>query len=394
MTTITRESVLLSEDMLQRFDERAPVYDRENRFFTEDFEELEASGYLRAALPVGHGGAGLSLSEVMRLQRRLAYHAPATAVAVNMHLYWTGLAADLARVGDHRCDLILDQAADGHVFAAAHGEAGNDVGLFGSTAEATRVDGGWLLTGRKIFSSLSPVWTYLGFHATDVTDPAQPAVLHGFLPRDAAGYRIEETWDALGMRGTASHDTVLESAFVPEELVPVVSLPGAAGADLFHVSLFAWGLLGFANVYIGAARRAYDLVVDSAGRRTSIGLTRTTAHHPEVQRGVAEMRMSLEAVDGYLGRVCDDWSAGVDHGREWPLKIVAAKHFAVSRAFEIVDTALDLTGGAGLFKRNRIEQLFRDVRLGRVHPANRLAVYEIVGKSSLGLDPDARPRWG
>ena len=73
---------------------------------------------------------------------------------------------------------------------------------------------------------------------------------------------------------------------------------------------------------------------------------------------------------------------------------MAAKHFAVSRAFEIVDTALDLTGGAGLFKRNRIEQLFRDVRLGRVHPANRLAVYEIVGKSSLGLDPDARPRWG
>jgi alkylation response protein AidB-like acyl-CoA dehydrogenase len=59
-----------------------------------------------------------------------------------------------------------------------------------------------------------------------------------------------------------------------------------------------------------------------------------------------------------------------------------------------VDTALDLTGGSGLFKRSRIEQLFRDVRLGRIHPANRLVVHEIVGKAALGVNPDETPRWG
>jgi alkylation response protein AidB-like acyl-CoA dehydrogenase len=135
-------------------------------------------------------------------------------------------------------------------------------------------------------------------------------------------------------------------------------------------------------------------VVEQAKVRSSIGLTRSTAHHPEVQRAVAEMRMALEAIDGYLGQVCADWAAGVDHGSEWPLKIVAAKHFAVTRAFEVVDTALDLTGGAGVFKRHRIEQLFRDARLGRMHPVNRLGVYEIVAKSSLGLDLAELPRWG
>jgi alkylation response protein AidB-like acyl-CoA dehydrogenase len=394
VTTITRESALLSDEMLARFDERAPMYDRENRFFTEDFEELRASGYLHAAVPAELGGSGLRLNEVMRLQQQLAYHAPATAVAVNMHLYWTGLAADLARFGDERCAFILREAADGHVFAAGHGEAGNDLGLFASTAQAERADGGWVISGRKVFGSLSPVWTYLGFHAMDTSDPAAPKVIHGFLPRDASGYRIEQTWDALGMRATSSEDTVFDGAFVPDELVPVVAPMGAAGADLFHLSLFAWGLLGFANVYIGAARRAYDIVVESARSRGSIGLTRSQAHNPEVQRGVAEMRMALEAVDGYLGRVCDDWAAGVDHGADWPLKIVSAKHFAVTRAFEIVDTALDLTGGAGLFKRSRIEQLFRDVRLGRIHPANRLVVHEIVGKAALGVNPDEMPRWG
>jgi alkylation response protein AidB-like acyl-CoA dehydrogenase len=394
MTTIIRERALLDDEMLARFDERAPVYDRENRFFTEDLDDLRASGYLLAAVPVELGGSGLRLNEVMRLQRRLAYHAPATAIAVNMHLYWTGLAADLARFGDDRCAFILREAADGHVFAAGHGEAGNDLALFASTTKAERVEGGWTITGRKVFGSLSPVWTYLGFHAMDSSDPTAPRVIHGFLPRDASGYRIERTWDAMGMRATSSDDTVLDGAFVPDELVPVVVPMGAAGADLFHLALMAWGLLGFGNVYTGAARRAYDIVVTSAKTRTSIGLTRTQAHHPEVQRGVAEMRMALEATEAYLGAVCDEWSAGVDHGAEWPLKIVAAKHFAVTRAFEVVDTALDLTGGSGVFKRSRIEQLFRDVRLGRIHPLNRLGVYETVAKAALGVDPDEMPRWG
>src|SRR5918992_5071007 len=125
MTTIDLTTTdLLTDEMLQRFDERAPVYDRENRFFQEDWDELRASGYLSAPLPTDFGGGGLSLTEVNRLQRRLAYHAPATALAVNMHLYWVGLAADLRRMGDNSCDFILRQAADGHVFAAGHGEAG------------------------------------------------------------------------------------------------------------------------------------------------------------------------------------------------------------------------------------------------------------------------------
>jgi alkylation response protein AidB-like acyl-CoA dehydrogenase len=389
-----RQGALLTDDMLARFDERAPVYDRDNRFFDEDFDELRASGYLLAAVPEELGGSGLALDDVMKLQQRLAYHAPATAVAVNMHLYWTGLAADLRRLGDERCSWILGEAADGHIFAAGHGEAGNDLGLFASTTRAERVDGGWSISGRKVFGSLSPVWTYLGFHAMDTSDPAAPKVIHGFLPRAAENYRIEQTWNALGMRATASNDTVLDGAFVPDHLVPVVTSFGAAGADLFHVALMAWGLLGFANVYTGIAHRAYDLVVEQAKKRTSIGLTRSMAHHPEVQRAVAEMRMALEAIDGYLGQVSADWAAGVDHGTDWPLKIVAAKHFAVTRAFEVADTALDLTGGAGLFKRHRIEQLFRDARLGRMHPVNRLGVYEIVAKSSLGLDPDELPRWG
>ena len=130
----TRTADLLTDDMLARFDERAPVYDRENRFFDEDFEELRASGYLKATVPVELGGAGLGLDEYVRLQRRLGYVAPATALAVNMHCYWTGVASDLLRAGDDSCRWMLEKAADGEIFCALHGEPGNDMPLLLSAA--------------------------------------------------------------------------------------------------------------------------------------------------------------------------------------------------------------------------------------------------------------------
>jgi alkylation response protein AidB-like acyl-CoA dehydrogenase len=392
--TTTPIAPLLTDEMLERFDARAPLYDRDNQFFQEDFDELRASGYLSAPLPVDHGGSGLDLSAVNRLQRHLAYVAPATAIAVNMHLYWIGLAADLHRSGDGSCDWILERAAEGHIFAAGHGEAGNDTPVLWSSSSAARVDGGWELSGHKIFGSLAPVWTYLGVHAMDTSDPTNPRVIHAFLHRDEPRHRIDETWDTLGMRATQSHDTILDRAFVPDAAVPVVCPAGFGGAGPFHVTLFAWSLLGFAAVYTAIARRAFDEVLTNLPTRRSVTLTRTIAHHPEVQHHVAEMRIRLEAIDAHLDRVCDDWSSGVDHGESWPVKLLACKYDVVTRAWEVVDTALDLTGGSGIVKRSRIEQLFRDARLGRIHPGNTLLTHELVGKLSLGIDPDEQPRWG
>ena len=385
---------VLTDAMLERFDARASVYDRENRFFTEDFDELRAAGYLDIAIPQAFGGPGLSLAEVARLQRRLGYVAPATALAVNMHLYWTGMAADLYRAGDHSCDWILAEAARGQVFAAGHGESGNDVPIFLSTTRAERVPGGWEFTGHKTFGSLSPVWNYLGLHGMDTSDPTKPRIVHAFLTRSDHGYRIEETWDTFGMRATQSQDTILDHAFVPDERVPLITPAGFAGAAPFQLGILAWGLIGFASVYSGIAQRAYDLTVQNAHKRRSIALTRSMAHHPGVQHEVAEMRMALEASDALVTRVSEDWAAGVDYGLDWAVKIMTAKHMAVTQAWQVVDTALELTGGAGIFRRNRMEQLFRDGRLGRIHPANSLLAHEVIGKLSLGIDPDEQPRWG
>ncbi len=384
---------VLKDDMLERFAARAPAYDRESRFFTEDFEELRESGYLLLAVPEELGGGGRSLAEVVREQRRLGYYAAPTALAVNMHLYWTGVAADLWRAGDKSLLWLLEEAAHGAIFAAGHAESGNDIPVLLSTTKAERVEGGYRFTGRKSFGSLSPVWTFLGLHGMDTSGPA-PQIVHAFMPRDTEGYRIEETWDVMGMRATRSDDTVLEGTFIPDRYVSRIIPPGAAGVDLFVLAIFAWALLGFGNIYYGLAQRALDLTVASMKTRRSIALSRTMAYHAEVQHRIAEMGLAMEPIGPHLERIAEDWSSGVQHGAAWPAKIVAAKYHAVESAWKVVDLALELGGGFGIFRRSGLEQIFRDARLGRIHPANSLFTHELVAKTLLGIDPDETPRWG
>jgi alkylation response protein AidB-like acyl-CoA dehydrogenase len=385
---------LLTDDLLARVAERAPRYDRENTFFTEDFDELRDAGYLTLAVPAEMGGRGLSLADAMRQQRRLGAHAAATALAINMHVYWTGVAADLYRAGDRSLAWILEEAARGAVFAAGHAESGNDIPVLLSTTRAERVDGGYRFTGRKSFGSLTPVWTYLGLHGMDTSDPAHPKIVHAFMPRDTNGYRIEHTWDTLGMRATQSDDTILDGVFVADRHIGRVVPAGAAGIDQFVLAALAWALLGFGNVYCGLARRAFELTLQAVRSRTSIGLSRPMAYHAELQHTIAEMSLTLDPIEPHLERVAIDWSNGVDHGAAWPKVIFSAKYHAVESAWKVVDLALDAVGGFGIFRRSAFEQLFRDARLGRLHPANSMLTHEIVAKTVLGIDPDEMPRWG
>jgi alkylation response protein AidB-like acyl-CoA dehydrogenase len=393
MAVATTQHVL-SDDILTRCAERAPVYDRENRFFTEDFEELRQAGYLLMNVPEELGGMGLSLAEVCQEQRRLAYHAAPTALAVNMHLYWTGVAADLWRSGDKSLEWLLRGAVAGEVFAAGHAETGNDLPVLYSTTKAERVDGGYRFTGHKSFGSLSPVWTYLGLHGMDTSNPQAPKIVHAFMPRDTRGYTIKANWDVLGMRATRSDDTVLEGAFVPDKYIARVVAPGAAGIDLFILAIFGWAMPMFGNIYYAIAQRAFDWTIENVKKKTSLAMSRSMAYHAEVQHAIADMALELEAIGPHLDKIAQDWSDGANHGHMWGAKLVAVKHRAVEGAWKVVDTAMELAGGYGIFKQTLIERLFRDARLGRMHPANPFLTREFVAKTVLGINIDETPRWG
>ena len=348
---------VLTEEMLARFASRAAAYDRENRFIDEDFEDLRTAKYLLLPLPTEFGGAGMTLAEVCREQRRLAYHAPATALAVNMHLYWLGVAADLWRRGDASLEWILREAAAGEIFAAGHAESGNDIPVLLSTTSAERVEGGYRFTGHKHFGSLTPVWTRFGLHGMDTSNPDQPKIVHAFMPRDASGYKIKETWDVLGMRATRSDDTVLENVFIPDRYIVRVVPPGGAGIDSFILAVFAWALMGFGNVYYGLAKRALDQSIASVKSKGSLALTRSMAYHPEIQHAIAEMVIELESIGPHLDAVAEDWSNGVDHGATWPAKIFAAKYRAVEGSWRVVDSGAGRSGRPGDLSLGRLRAI-------------------------------------
>ena len=384
---------LLSEQLLTRCRERAADYDRDNRFFQEDFDDLKAAGYLKMAIPREFGGLGMNLVEVGRETRTLAQYAPATALALNMHNYWVGDAADAWRGGDKSLEWILREAASGEVFAAGHAEHGNDIPGLLSTTTAERVNGGYKFTGRKAFGSLTPVWTRMGLHGMDASDPKAPKIVHAFMPRDTKGFTIKETWDVLGMRATRSDDTVLDGVVIPDKYIARMVPVGAAGVDNFVLGFFTWALVGFGNIYYGLSLRIREVLIEQLKTKSSIALTRPMIYHPEVQHGIAEISMDIEAMGPHVEAIALDWAEG-RAGPDWFLRLVAMKHRVVESAFRIADRSLDLSGGFGMFKKSELERLFRDARAGKFHPANPLLTHEIVGKISLGISPDEQPRWG
>ena len=389
---MAQQQPILPDELLLRMAARAAGYDRENRFFDEDFADLRRAGYLTMSVPCELGGRGVTLAQFCAEQRRLGYHAPATALGINMHLLWVGVAADLWHRGDTSLEWILREAMAGEVFATGHAERGNDLPGLLSTSRAERAAGGFHISGHKMFGTLAPVWTRYGLHAMWSDAEGGPKIVHAYLPRDTPGYRIVETWDTLGMRATRSDDVLLEGAFIPDKYV--ARIVPAGEADAYVLGLFAWGGLGFANIYCAMARRALDLTVPAMRQKTSIALTRSMAYHPEVQHAVAQMALTLDPVAPHIEKVAEDWTLGVDHGVCWPAKIVSAKYHAVEACWRIADLAMEVSGGAGMFRTNELERLFRDARCGRFHPANAALVHEIVGKTTLGIELGEQPRWG
>jgi alkylation response protein AidB-like acyl-CoA dehydrogenase len=263
-----------------------------------------------------------------------------------------------------------------------------------SASRAERVEGGYRFYGHRHFGTLSPVWDWLNTYGLDTSDPNDPKIVHAVLSRDTAGYRIVETWDTLGMRATQSHDTILEGAFVPDSHVQSVRRPGFAGGDAFVLALFGRFEPMIANIYIGIAERAYELAIERIKKKNSVAMTRSIAYHPEVQHTIAEMMIELEGMIPHADRIADDWTNATDHGAMWPAKVVAVKYRCVEGAFRVVDLAMDVSGGRGMFRGDELERLYRDARCGRFHPANSMTVHEVVGKSALGILGEEGLRWG
>lgn len=373
MSTPTPDTVLEPE-LLQRIRARAERYDRENSFFHEDLDELRTAGYLRAR----------PLLQVVRDQRLLAAHAPATALGLNMHLVWVGVARVLAARGDHSLQWVSEEADAGELFAFGNSEPGNDLVLWDSLTTATPTDdGGFSFTGTKIFTSLSPAWTRLGIFGKQHDGPDGPRLVHAFLTRDAPGWRSLEDWDALGMRATQSHTTALDGAVADPDRVTRF-LPVGPNADPFVFGIFANFLLSIAAVYAGIADRSLELAVEAAHRRTSLRTGASYAADPDIRWQIADIALDVDPLRPELESLAADVDEVRDHGADWFRYLTGAKHRATETARRAVDRAARVSGGGGYRSTAELARLQRDVLAGIFHPSDTESIHSTVATNLLG----------
>ena len=369
----------LTPELLARIRSRAPGYDRDNVFFTEDLEELRAAGYL----------GDRSLSKAAADQRLLAAYAPATALGINMHLVWTAVARILRERGDTSLEWILTEAAAGEVFAFGISEPGNDLVLQDSITEAAPLPGGaYSFTGTKIFGSLSPAWTRLGVFGRDNSDPDNPVLVHGFITRDSPGYRIINDWDTLGARATQSYTTVLEGVVVPARRI-VRTLPVGPTADPFVFAIFAAFETLIAAVYAGISDRALELAVATVQRRTSLKNDgRPYSSDPDIRWRLAAAALDLDTVGPLIRTVAADVDDLVDSGKDWFRRLVGVKHQSIEVARRVVDAAVRVSGGSAYRADNELARLYRDVAAGIFHPSDPESVHATVATNLLGPLPE------
>ncbi|MEW1976202.1 acyl-CoA dehydrogenase family protein [Microbacterium profundi] len=372
----------LPDDLLDRIRERAPIHDRENTFPERDLEELRDAGYLRILVPAERGGAGLGLEQAAVLQQRLATAAPATALAINMHLVWTGVAKVFSDRGVPGMEFVQDGAARGEVFAFGISEGGNDLVLFGSDTAAVPQGDGYAFTGTKIFTSLAPVWTRLGLHGLDTTSPDAPKLVFAFIDRTDA-VTTSDDWDTLGMRATQSRTTRLDGAVAASEHVVRRIDPGPS-PDPIIFGIFSVFELLLASVYTGIARRALDLAVETVQKRTSKKTGLTYSQDPDIRWRIADMSLAYDALPPQIAALARDVDEQADNGARWFTLLSGTKHRAVVMAKHVVDEAILTAGGGSYFSSNELSRLYRDVLAGMFHPSDPESAHSTAASALLG----------
>lgn len=374
---------LLPNELLERFRIRAKGYDERNEFFHEDLAELKAQGYLRMFASLEDGGLGYGLEQAAAAQRRLATAAPATALAINMHLVWTGVAHLLGRRGDDSLRFVLTEAVAGEVFAFGNSEAGNDSVLFDSNTVAKPLaDGGYAFTGTKIFTSLSPAWTRLGIFGKDTT-AEPPTLVHAFITRQTPGYTILDDWNTLGMRASQSNTTVLDGARAPADRV-FRKLPVGPNSDPLIFAIFACFETLLAAVYTGLGERALQLGVATVQRRMSKKTQRSYAQDPDIRWRIADAAMAMDGLYPQLETVARDLDAQVDHGAQWFPRLVGLKVRATETARTVVDLIIRVSGGSSYFAGTELSRLYRDVLAGMFHPSDDESAHATIANAWLG----------
>lgn len=370
----TRSAVEIARDLGSAFAARAVTAD-EDKYVADNIAELKASGLVEAGVPAELGGGGASIDELAAMLHTLAYHCGSTALTFSMHTHqvavpawrWRHQAPAKAAV-----EPLLKRIAGERIMLLSSG--GSD--WIGGSGKAEKVEGGYKISARKVFTSGAPTGDILMTGAV-LEEPGQPPmVLHFGVPMNSPHVKVLDTWRTLGMRGTGSHDVMIDGHVVPDAAVALKRKAGEWHLLFQIISTIAFSLVY--GVYLGVAESARDLAIDIAKKKNP-------GRHAIDLAG----RMDTELRAAQLAH--ESMLAAVRRNSPDPVSVndvMIGRQLVARHAIASVEHAMELAGGVGFYRSAGLERKFRDIQAARYHPLQTGPQAEYAGAMALGLPVD------
>ena len=362
----------VARDLVPELSAAAAAHDGADLFVSASLAKLKARGLYSAGVPAELGGGGASHAELCDMLRILATGCGSTALTLAMHTHLVATAEWRWRRDPAPVEPLLRKVAHEGLTLVTTGGAD----WLQGTGRAEPAESGYIVSGRKIFASGAPDGDILMTCAVLDDPDAGPTVLHFGVPFKAPGVAVQDNWHTLGMRGTGSHDVVLDHVFVPAAAISA-RRPAGKWHPLFHtIAMIALPLIY--SVYLGIAEAARDRAVEIAkGRRMDEGLVGSVG---EMENELATARLAHADMVATAARS--------DPGPDTTNRIAIGRTLVGRAAIRTVERALEVAGGAAMFRTLELERLFRDVQGARYHPMQEKAQLRYSGRFALGLDID------
>ncbi|OLN23331.1 acyl-CoA dehydrogenase [Domibacillus antri] len=358
------------QSLIPVFQTREPALDQLNSFPFDNIEDLKKIGYTNAMLPEN---GGMPLLEFVQCQETIAKGCGATALSIGWH---TGILMEFAEHGHWNLDItdfLKEEVQKGKLFNAAASERNAGSPLRGAAFKTTAriVDNTYVINGEKTFTSAAPVLDYF-FVSASIQGTPESAVF--LVPASNDGVSIRETWDSVAMRGTASHDLILENVRIPAHYV-------VEQLDDDSKSRRKGWLLHIPACYIGIAGAARDFAVQFAAHYTPASLDQPIGTLPVTEQLIGEMDMKLMAAQQFLYRTAELY----DHAPSEPIKpqMAAAKSFVTNTAIEVTDMAMRIVGARSLSEKNPLHRYWQNVRAGLHNPPMDDIAYRTLAQEAI-----------
>jgi alkylation response protein AidB-like acyl-CoA dehydrogenase len=352
------------------FAKRAAAADENDRFVAENYQELRQADLVAAGVPKELGGAGAEVAELAEMLRELAHHCSSTALAFSMHTHQVAIPAWRWRHQKAAAvEPLLRRVAAERLVLLSSG--GSD--WIAGSGKAVKVDGGYRVSARKVFTSGAAAGDILMTGAIVQSETEPDAVIHFPVSMKAPEVKILDTWRTLGMRGTGSDDVLIEGLFVPDASVAVTRKSGE-WHPLFHIiATIAFPLVYAA--YLGVAESARDIAVGLAKQK------RQTPYATELAGRMDTTLRAAQLAHRWMIEIVERNAPSADTINE----VMIGRSLVAENAIKAVELAMELAGGAGFYRSNGLERRFRDIQGARFHPLQQGPQAHYAGAMALGL---------